>query len=621
MGDRKRNGLSEPQSAWLTKSQFIQALDCPTKLFYIDGKYASDRDDDAFLTALTEGGFQVGALAKTQFPDGVEVDERDPAKAIDITRRLLQAKDITLFEAALAWEKLLIRVDVLQKVGNVLHLYEVKAKSYRSGDSFTTSKWKPYLYDIAFQTHVARQVFPTSQIHPHLILPDKSKVCSVDGLHQKFLISRQGKRVVVTSRSPLTASTLGTPILTTVGVDEEVAAITRLHSYAARPGFKEGSLSFAALVTELSNAQQNNRKLPAYLGTHCRDCEFNSESGPNGFKECWAEPLRKRPEGTPAFKVWSWPKANKLIAEGAFFIEDLHEEDIAPEEDPEQEGMTASERRWLQVRKVQEGDPTRKVRVDGLRARMGQVKYPLHFIDFETFRPAIPFHKGLRPYQQLAFQFSHHQVSASGEVVHQGEYLCREAGKFPNFEFIRELKSQLEKDAGSILIYANHENTVLNDIAAQLADSQEKDRESLIAWIQTIAKPPADSNQQAPLRQCVDLCDLYKRFIYLPATQGSNSLKRVLPATLNEVAGKPVDNPYDTLPPLFDGHTDETLHTLLPHSRIADGGAAMMAYAKMQFTEMTEVEAKEIQAKLLAYCKLDTLAMVWIWQAWRRWTA
>ena len=49
--------------------------------------------------------------------------------------------------------------------------------------------------------------------------------------------------------------------------------------------------------------------------------------------------------------------------------------------------------------------------------------YPLHFIDFETSMVAIPFNKGRRPYEGIAFQFSHHVVQKDGRIEHRGQYL------------------------------------------------------------------------------------------------------------------------------------------------------------------------------------------------------
>jgi hypothetical protein len=53
--------------------------------------------------------------------------------------------------------------------------------------------------------------------------------------------------------------------------------------------------------------------------------------------------------------------------------------------------------------------------------------------------------------------------------------------------------------------------------------------------------------------------------------------------------------------------------------RVADGGAAMTAFARMQYTEMSDFEREHLCALLLQYCELDTLAMVMIIEAWRDW--
>ena len=50
--------------------------------------------------------------------------------------------------------------------------------------------------------------------------------------------------------------------------------------------------------------------------------------------------------------------------------------------------------------------------------------------------------------------------------------------------------------------------------------------------------------------------------------------------------------------------------------KIEDGAAAMLAYSKLQFTDMTNQERKLLTSALLQYCELDTLAMVMIYEHW-----
>ena len=71
------------------------------------------------------------------------------------------------------------------------------------------------------------------------------------------------------------------------------------------------------------------------------------------------------------------------------------------------------------------------------------------------------------------------------------------------------------------------------------------------------------------------------------------------------------------LPPVFDDIDLEIAESLITEGNIADGGAAMTAFARMQFTQMSEMERDRVRKALLKYCELDTLAMVMIYECWK----
>src|SRR5690606_20381806 len=153
--------------------------------------------------------------------------------------------------------------------------------------------------------------------------------------------------------------------------------------------------------------------------------------------------------------------------------------------------------------KVKNKDTESFIDLVGLSAEMSTFKYPLHMIDFETCMTAIPFNKGMRPYQQIAFQFSHHIIHEDGTVEHADEFINAKPGVFPNFLFVRELRRALSKDNGTIFRYSNHENSVLKEIKNQLEESQEKDKSELIEFIDSIT-------DKAP-RTMIDLCELVRK--------------------------------------------------------------------------------------------------------------
>ena len=69
------------------------------------------------------------------------------------------------------------------------------------------------------------------------------------------------------------------------------------------------------------------------------------------------------------------------------------------------------------------------------------------------------------------------------------------------------------------------------------------------------------------------------------------------------------------LPPVFEGWDQlEKMETLSDIEDIADGGAALTAYAKLQFQDMSDKERSQITKGLLKYCELDTLAMVMFYE-------
>ena len=332
--------------------------------------------------------------------------------------------------------------------------------------------------------------------------------------------------------------------------------------------------------------------------------------------------------------LWNFRKKQEFLDDNRFFMRDLEEYDFDSEKPTQR-------RQWLQIQKTIENDTEPWIDFNGLRNTFASWQWPLHFIDFETSTVAIPFNKARRPYEVVAFQFSHHQLNEDGRIEHVDEYLNVEPGVFPNFEFVRRLKASLDNDNGTIFRYAIHENTVLNHIMRQLEGCAEdvSDRDELIEWIKTITKGP---DGQVGARNMVDLWELVKQHYYQLDMGGSNSIKAVLPAVLNsskylqekycqpiynsrnfvdqiwlqkDDAGRVID-PYKLLPPIFADFPQEDLDKISVDENLADGAAAMTAYARLQFSAVSEAEREATRKALLRYCELDTLAMVMIWEAW-----
>jgi Domain of unknown function(DUF2779) len=472
-----------------------------------------------------------------------------------------------------------------------------------------------------------------------------------NGLNQLFRITKKGENRTGIIKKVQTLAETGDSVLGRKDVTQIVSDIeSNKYLYHANLTFQESILLFQDLYEK-----DKYGNWPTNFGA-CKKCEFKcspeeEDNGlKSGFKECFSKQhnwLTKDFMTPNIFDVYFFSKGPKLFDSGVIFKNQLTEENIGLKEDPEK--LTTSHRQWLQIEKDLNNDGSIYVDADGLKEEMKRWKFPLHFIDFETSTVALPFNKGLKPYEQIAFQFSHHTYFENGRIEHANEYINNKAGVFPNFEFIRALKTALENDEGTIFRYSNHENTILNAIYVQLINSDEPDKNELMSFIQQVSHSKRDSaTKWKGVRDMVDLWDVEKRYYYNPLTKGSNSIKAVLPASLSasqylqEKYSKPINqinltsknfvenhvwleigkgvvkSPYEMLPSVFEGWSEDELeNTLSEIEDIDNGGAALTAYGKLQYTDMEHNEIEELTSALLKYCELDTLAMVMIYEHFR----
>ncbi len=416
----------------LTKSRFKLGLECPNKLYYTNKEgYADTKISDTFLQALAEGGFQVEELARMHYPNGVLIEGNDWDYQLlwEQTQELLRQDNVVIYEAAFLIDGLFIRTDILIKKGNNIELIEVKAKSFTPDDEYLfigkkggmVSSWKPYLFDIAFQKYVIQLCFPDWKIQSYLMMADKSKKASINGLNQLFRITRkQANRTGILKKVSKIEET-GDPVL-------GIKNITQIVSDIEGDKYKyHDSLAFVESINKLKKLYQNDEYANWKTSfSVCKSCEFKSENDElrSGFKECfskqhnWSEKDFMKPN---IFNVYSFIKGKKLLDEGIYFKDQLTEDNIDLK--IEAGKLSMSHRQWLQIEKEVNDDNTLYIDVEGLKDEMSKWSFPLHFIDFETSASALPFNIGSKPYEQIAFQFSHHMYYEDGKIMHATEYI------------------------------------------------------------------------------------------------------------------------------------------------------------------------------------------------------
>jgi hypothetical protein len=622
-------------SIYLSKSDFKVARTCATKLYYKKLGYPSMREQDDYLQFLADGGYMIETIAKLCHPDGVEIgfEQRPEASADETMRALAAHENVTLFEATLISKGKLARVDILKKRGDVFELIEVKAKSvdsstgenpFRGKREGIKPKWRPYLEDVAFQAAVLRELFPTAEIVPYLYLTDRSKSTTIEQIFSKFQLVRAQADGAKFQRPEVSYAgdvdeLRKDPFLALINVTDEVRELL--------PGVERSS---AAFVDSLANGVT---KIAVPINVDCRTCEYrilpgtvtnSPHPGKDGFRECWGSLADETPHILDYYHVSSiGGRSSKLvdalISRRRVRISDIEESDLV-KTDGNPGPITFRQR--IQREYTLAG---REYFAPDLRRRLEVPQYPLHFIDFETSRVAVPYHAGMHPYEQVAFQWSCHTIREKEGALEHSEWI-NVVDAFPNFQFAEALMDQIGRE-GSFLIWSNHENAVLNDILRQMHDYRYQNPR-LEEWLKTV--PKFEGNDS---KLMVDMCEMAKACYFHPKMKGRLSLKYVLPAvweTDNALHTNPsfakyyrlnsqgqIMDPYDTLPALPFGNPEADEDT---DRVVTEGTGAMKAYQEMFYGLHRNDEPTKEQWRrlLLQYCELDTAAMVIVWTHWNR---
>ncbi|MBN2078394.1 MAG: DUF2779 domain-containing protein [Spirochaetes bacterium] len=349
-------------------------------------------------------------------------------------------------------------------------------------------------------------------------------------------------------------------VITGSGLPLEDISIVHLNNAYVRRGALDASSLFT-VQSVLSEARENRdlvrneieemkqvlrgKSVPdVAIGEHCfspYQCDF--------FGYCW----NNLPEDS-VFDIARLPKKKmfELYSRGIVRFKDI----------PPDYPLTRGQRLQVESHLSGEGYLDR----DGLASFMAEIRYPLFFMDFETFMPAIPLYDESRPYQQIPFQYSLHYQAGPADEIRHFEYLA-EAGNDPRREFITRLLGDTAPPGDILVYHAAFETSRLRELARDFPEFHDE-IEKRIGRIRDLMVP------------------FRKKIVYAPEMRGSYSIKAVLPA-------------------LIPGTGYEGL-------AIADGGTAMAAFLDLQGETDRETIAHTRRA-LKEYCRMDTLAMVKLW--------
>lgn len=593
---------------YLTKSDFKTARSCPTKLFYKKKRYSSNMDENPYLSFLADGGYVVETMAKLLYPEGREMTNwSDPVGGYNEAVALLKEhEECVLFEPTILNQNRQVRVDILQKVGTRLNLIEVKSSSvdysdpsvnpFRNKSGGILSKWKEYLEDVTYQYTVISDAFPEYEVVPYLCVVDKSAQASEQTLFQQFTLKKCADAWAPEVEFLGDVEELRkNHLLAIIETSDEVAEL-------------EGEVRVYTDFLMSSFSESGIQKLPPKLTKTCKGCEYRLKDEGSGFNECWGELADSTPHILDFYKV------GLVGGRSVDIVESLVKDGSASSLDIPERYLESEKPTQTHQRRIQECLKKNQVFLDPeLHLELSHHHYPLHFIDFEGCRLALPYHEGMTPYGQNSFQWSCHTVHEDGRITHS-EWL-NEENTYPDFQFAKSLYEAISGQ-GTVYIWSKYERTALKEIVRAMEEREYEDSKVRM-WMEDFI----NNDDEA----VVDLLDLCRAHFYHPKMGGSYSIKSVLPVAWegcseyhthemfsqyfmkNEQGG--ILSPYDALPAL------EIAGSVV---NIREGTGAVRGYQEMVFGLASQEADQKAQYRdlMLEYCKLDTAAMVIIWRYW-----
>ncbi|MGB5920228.1 DUF2779 domain-containing protein [Arcobacter sp.] len=480
----------------LSKSLYTKGIQCPKSLWLKKYKPNVLTPPDESAQAIFDTGNIVGDFACQLFPDGKEVPfTREYDEMIATTKKWLDEKLSSIYEATFTYEGILVMVDILTISEGEVSIYEVKS---------STEVKDIYLHDVSIQYYVLNN------------LGYKIKSAHVVHINNEYV---RGDELDIYE------------LFKIVDVTSEVETM---------------QTNIPNILKEFETYLSDKENEPNIdIGKHCNkpyECDAKNY--------CW-KVQREIPDYS-IFNIFNLgsKKQIELYNQGIINIADI----------PQDFDMTANQKQAVENYKSK----VSYIDKENIKAFLENLTYPIYHLDFETYQQAIPQYKGLKPFEQIPFQYSLHIEHEDGTLEHK-EYLAQD-GVDSRYELAQKLYNDIPNDVTVLAYNMSFEKGVIKRLANTFAHLEQH----LLAINENI------QDLMTPFQ---------KKWFVTPSMNGSYSIKYVLPALVPEFEKAYKD--------LVD---------------VQNGSQAMNAFANM--SKLEEGEKMKLRSSLLQYCKLDTLAMV-----------
>lgn len=490
----------------VSKTTFLEFLMCPKNIWL---KLHKPELLDMFSLSpfelqLVEQGNEVEAYARGLFPGGVEVTATGD-EAVRETERLILAKAPAIFQATFVVDGFITKVDVLARDNTDRYWNIYEIKGTNSIIEEGTER--SHIDDLAFQASVLKRA--NIAVGKYFLIHLNKEYVRVGDLEldKMFLVEDMSEKI--------------TARLTQIEDQMDAA-----REYLAREKEPPGGCDciYAGRSSHCSTFKYSNPNVPEY-SIHDLARIGNSKK-----------------------------KLSMMVERKILDVNDV----------PADIELSEIQTNQLLVHRTQ----TPIIDIDRIRDELELLTFPLYFLDYETFAPAIPMFNGYSPYNRIPFQFSLHILRDPSVEPEHVEYL-HEMASDPSEPLVDLLTKSIGSIGNVISWNKSFEQGVNRELAAHVPSHR--------AALERINE------------QMYDLKDIFHKQYYVhPEFRGKTSIKKVLPALAPDLS-------YGNL-------------------NIHEGGQASDAWWKMISPTISESESKQIATDLKIYCGLDTYAMYVIWK-------
>jgi len=591
---------------------FKEASVCPLKVNYYQREPYGLKSYKYHIKKLTRDA--VALL----FSPGNQTDD-DTQTAYEQTTKWLESDSVVIYGAVLRHDVYQTRIPILIKNKKEFTVIQIHGKLWKSHERdmslFTdrSSSSAEYTREAAYRVWILQKLIPDSSIKVDLFFPDSRFRSASQNLFKKLASSTKASKELIKEVESLFVKVDGTSAVSKI---IQSPGAEYLHPKVPKKSFSE-QIQFLTRAVEVGVEMQ--------IHPGCRNCSFRLAGIEENEKGCWDTHLKA--DDAPVL-----PHVFELIGHGndAEVASGLHYQDQI--EIPESMKtfddliagsggtITLQQRRGLQLLAANSKELPKEWLKPALIHNLSDLKWPLHFIDFEAATTAIPMTVGGFPYEPLLFQFSCHTLYENGELIHS-KYLKKSDNDEYISEFTEALLSIPDINSGTLVHYSPYEKQALHKLL-KIVSRSSRFQESFIGGLQEMISGNDSVYSQD---RFIDLSKWVRDFYFNSAMNGSLGLKQIFMSVLKisdsakakyseKITGTGIDFPVVEL--------NESGGIKDPYSRmrtssipIEDGSSAMYAWIYSRMSNMND-ENEAIYKELETYCNLDSLAMVILVEHW-----